>query len=101
MSSLPKALIDKIGSRRIELVVNQQLHLFDKLHGVRLLDVIIERGLVYPVRVNVEQPRIPNGAKRMNAQTTSFLSRRRNDLTQRSLNSSLLIRASVKTGKDE
>src|SRR4030095_5832273 len=100
-NSLPKALLDKIGSRRIELVIDQPLYFFYKLLCVRLADMIIECGLIYPARVNVEQTRIPNRAKRMNAQTTSFQSRRRNHLTQCSVNSSFLTGASVKPCKDE
>jgi hypothetical protein len=89
-------LLDNVGSRRIELVIDQRLHFFYKLFCVRLPDMIIERRLIYPARVNVEQARIPNRAERMNAQTTKFLSRRRNDLAQRDLNSFFLTRASVK-----
>jgi hypothetical protein len=86
MNCLPKALLDKIGSRRIKLVIDQRLHLFDKLHGVRLLDVIIERGLIDPARVNVKQLWILVRTERVNAQTTRFLSRWRDDLAQRAVN---------------
>jgi hypothetical protein len=53
-------LLDKVGSRRIELVIDQRLHLFDKLNGVWLVDMMIECGLIHPARVNVEQPCIPD-----------------------------------------
>ena len=62
-----KTLLDKVGSRRIEVVIDQRLHLFDKLNRVRLVDMIIERSLIHPARVNVEQSRIPDRAERVNA----------------------------------
>jgi hypothetical protein len=53
-------LLDKVGSRRIKLVIDQRLHLFDKLNGVWLVDMMTERGLIQPARVNIEQPCIPD-----------------------------------------
>jgi len=46
-NSLSKALIDKVGSRRIELVIDQRLHLFYKLHRARLADMIIKQFTMY------------------------------------------------------
>jgi hypothetical protein len=94
-------LLEKVSSRRIELVIDQRLHLVYKLHGVREADMIIERGLIYPAGMNVEQPHIPDRAERMNAHTTRFLSRSCNDLAQCTLNSSFLTGSSVKACKDE
>jgi len=73
-------LLDEVGSHRIELVIDQELHLFYKLHCVRLADMIIKRDLIYPARVDIEESLIPNRAERMNAHTTRFLSCRCNDL---------------------
>jgi hypothetical protein len=82
-------------------VIDQRLYFFDKLHRVRLLDMIIERGFIDPVGVNIEQSRVPVRAERVNAQTTRFLSRRRNDFAQRARNSSFVAGKRVKTGKDQ
>jgi hypothetical protein len=94
-------LIDEVGSRCIELVIDQRLHFFYKLLRVRLADMIIECGLIHPARVNVEQPRIPDRAERMNAQTTRLVSGRCNDFAKRGLDTSFLTRPSVKARKDE
>ena len=72
-------LLDEVGSHRIELVIDQELHLFYKLHCVRLADMIIKRDLIYPTRVNIEELLIPNRVERMNAHTTRFSPRRGND----------------------
>jgi hypothetical protein len=58
-------LFDNGSSGRIELVIDQRLHLFYKLLCVWLGDVIVECGLIYPARVNVEQARIANRAECM------------------------------------
>ena len=79
-NSLSKALFDKFGSRRIKLVIDQRLHLFYKLHCVRLADMIIKRDLIYPARVDIEESLIPNRVERINAHTTRFPSCRCNDL---------------------
>jgi hypothetical protein len=59
-SLLQIRLLNKVGSRRIELVIDQRLHLFDKLNGVWLVDMMVECGLIHPARMNVEQPCIPD-----------------------------------------
>ena len=101
VAALRIPLLDKVGSRRIELVIDQRLHLFDKLNGVWLVDMMIECGLIYPASVDIEESLIPNRVERINAHTTRFLSRSCNDLAQCTLNSSLLTGSSVKACKNK
>jgi hypothetical protein len=41
-------------------MIDQRLHFFYELPCVRVVDMVIERGLIHPARADVEQARIPD-----------------------------------------
>jgi hypothetical protein len=101
LNSLAYLLVNKAGSHCFQRMIDQRLHLFHKPHCVWQANMIIESGLIYPARVDVEKPQIPDRVECMNIQATWFLSCGRNDFAQGELNSGFLIGESVKACKNE
>src|SRR6516165_3404339 len=54
-------------------MIDQVLHPFDEPHRMRQSRVRVERSLVSPAGMDVEEPRIPRRAKHVGAQATRFL----------------------------
>jgi len=44
-------------------MVYQKPHPFDELNGVRKAGVVVERSLIDPARMDVEQPRVAGGTE--------------------------------------
>ena len=70
-------------SLRLDQMVEEGLHAFNKLRGMRQGRVGIERLFVFPARVNVENSGITDGAECVNVETTGFFSGGNDDLAQR------------------
>src|ERR1035437_2646049 len=87
--------------RHIQRMIDQWRHAFDESHRMRQTGVIIECLFVCPAGVNVEQSRISDRAKSVNAQAAGFLTGRTYHSIQRHRDSTLIARAGVKTGEYE
>src|SRR5438093_9596642 len=68
---------------------------------MRQSGVILERRFILPARMNVEQLRVANRPKRVNAQAAQFLARRSEDVKQRFCHGALVTGTHVKSRKDE
>jgi hypothetical protein len=94
-------LADSRGPRDVEWVVDQAPYSLDEAHGMRKTGVAIERRLLLPRRMNVEELRIASRPKRLDAQAARLLARRPDDVTQRGRQVGFVPRARVKSRKDE
>src|SRR5271169_3787241 len=86
---------------RFDRVIDQRLGARDEAQGMWQSRVRVERRLIFPTRVNVEELRIANRAERTNAEAASFLAGRHYDLAQRLLHCCLISRQRLKTGEDK
>ncbi len=82
-------------------MVDQRLDHADEADRVRQAGVLLERRLVFPARVNLEQLWVAGRAKRVNADASRLLARRRDDVEERLGDGLLVTAASVKSRKDE
>ena len=82
-------------------MIDQRLDLFDEVNGMWQGGVVIEGGLVFPARVNVEQLRIVGGAKRVNIEATGFLARRQENIPQRVGHGILIAGTSMEPREDK
>src|ERR1039458_7160384 len=82
-------------------MIDHWRHAFDESHRMGQTGVILECLLVCPARVNVEQSRISDRTKSVNAQAAGFLAGRTDNSIQRLRDSTLIARSRVKTGEYE
>src|ERR1019366_4109188 len=101
LGSEARSSANQLRSRHIQRMIDQWRHPFDESHRMGQRGVKVERLLVCPARVNVEQPRISDRTKSVNAQAAGFLAGRAHNSIQRLRDSTLIARAGVKTGEYE
>jgi hypothetical protein len=94
-------LANLLRSDNFERLINQRLDALDEADGVWQTGVMIERSLIYPARMDEEQPRVAFGPKRVYAEAARLRARRCQDLQQRFCNGGLAAGARVKASKDE
>jgi len=82
-------------------MIDQRLDTRHELDGVGQLSVEFECPFICPVRVNVEQPRIADGAKGLDAKAAGFLARALDLSAQHGRDGGFMTFAGVKTGEDE
>ena len=57
----------------VHRVINQSLHLFRKSHRVRQQGMAVERGFIFPARMDIEESRISTGAESIDAEASRLL----------------------------
>jgi hypothetical protein len=82
-------------------MIDQRLHALHEAYRVRHPSVSLERRLVVPTRMNVEEQRIANRPERVNAKAAGLLPRWSNNITQRFGNGELVAAPRMKPRKDE
>src|SRR5207249_5313950 len=82
-------------------VVDQRLDACEEAHRMRQSGVVLERRFILPARMNVEQLRVANRPKSVNAQAAKLLARRSEDVKQRFCHGALVTGTHVKSRKDE
>lgn len=82
-------------------MIDQRLHALHEAHRVRHASVSLERRLVFPARMNIEEQRVANRPKRVNAKAPGLLARRSDDVTQGFGNGELVAATRMKPRKDE
>jgi hypothetical protein len=82
-------------------VIQQRLGARDKSHGVRQTGMSLERQLVFPAGMDVEDLAIADAAKRMNAEAAIFFPGCAYDLAQSGLQRRFPPLAGVKASEDE
>jgi hypothetical protein len=90
-----------LGPRYVERMIDQRLRAGEETHRVRQTGVKIERGLVLPPRVDVEQARIAHRAEGVNIQAASLLAGRRDRFANGLREGGFLALPGVKAGEDE
>jgi hypothetical protein len=87
--------------RHIERMIDQRPRAGEEAHRVRQLGVKIERGLVLPPRVDVEQARIAHRAEGVNIQAARLLTGRSDRFANGLRERGFLALPGVKAGEDE
>src|SRR5216684_450427 len=94
-------LPDSLRPVDVERVVDQRRHALDEAHRMRHSGVSLERGLILPARMNVEELRIANRPERVDAQAARLFARRSDGGQQRLRHRGLVAGPRVKPRKDE
>src|SRR5258707_3524953 len=87
--------------RRIHRMIEQRLNLLQEAHGVRHPAVAVERRLVDPAGMDVEQPRIARRTKSLDRNASGFAARRPEHIAQRRGYGIGLALTRMEAGKDE
>src|SRR6266850_200436 len=82
-------------------MIDQRRDAFQEAYGMWQAGVNLERRLVLPARVDVEQLGIAGRAKGSDARAARLLARRTDHVPQRLLHHALVARARVESRKDE
>src|SRR5712664_2036492 len=94
-------LPDSLRPVDVERVVDQRRHALDEAHRMRHSGVSLERGLILPARMNVEELQIANRPERVDAQAARLFARRSDGGQQRLRHRGLVAGPRVKPRKDE
>src|ERR671925_1836438 len=82
-------------------MIDQRFNSPHELYRVRQRGVQLERGLVLPVRMDVEQLGIAGGPERMDGEAARLGARRSEDAEDRLRDGAGVARPSMKSGEDE
>src|SRR5262245_30149377 len=94
-------LADSFGPGDVEAMIDQRLDGADEADRVRQAGVLLERRLVFPARVDVEQLWVAGRAKRVNADASRLIARPQDDVEEGLGDGLLVTAASVKSRKDD
>src|SRR6516162_7034937 len=96
-----RRLGQRFRPRDIQRMIEQRRDPLEESNGVRQTGVDLERGLVCPARVDVEELRVTSRPEGADREAARLLARRGDDITQRLLDGAFVPRARVESREDD